>query len=436
MIDSKIRSPAVIQAPAPPSAAASTLPAHVSQPVVAAHPFAEMLRQNRLAAATSTTPTAQKTAAAKAGEAQAPAEGGSEATPVDAATAQREPASAKARAAASARATARSSADQTTTVAKPADDTPAHDAATKDTPPADPTQNAATIANAQAAAALSIDGRADDLAAAARAESATADDLLRGRDAANAGQSTMPPFGIGPSPGAPLTGATSDRGLAALVAGEVTANGDAAIDKDVAAATTGSFAGLLAETRGPHATASPLDGASGAASTQAAAQTAFGGSATPSTAAAAASAALPTPVHSAEFAAAFGLQVSALAKDGVQHAELHLNPADMGPVSIRITLDGSQARVDFGADVAATRHAIEAGLPELASAMRDAGFTLAGGGVAQHSASNGGQGGDADPGSNRGASSSRLSSTQVAGIDAAAQRRARAAAAGGIDLYV
>ena len=84
--------------------------------------------------------------------------------------------------------------------------------------------------------------------------------------------------------------------------------------------------------------------------------------------------------------------MSVLVKDGVQQAELHLNPAETGPVSIAITLEGTQAHVEFGADLAATRQAIENGLPALASALRDAGFTLAGGGVAQHSRSGGGQG--------------------------------------------
>ena len=93
---------------------------------------------------------------------------------------------------------------------------------------------------------------------------------------------------------------------------------------------------------------------------------------------------LPTPVNSPEFKAALGMQVSLLARDGVQHAQLHLNPAEMGPISVQIALDGSQAQVDFGADSAHTRHIIEAGLPELASALRDAGLTLAGGGVSQH----------------------------------------------------
>ena len=98
-----------------------------------------------------------------------------------------------------------------------------------------------------------------------------------------------------------------------------------------------------------------------------------------------ASIAMSTPATAPEFREALGVQVSVLARDGVQHAELHLNPADMGPISVQIALTGTQAQVDFGADSFATRQIIESGLPELASALRDAGFTLAGGGVSQHS---------------------------------------------------
>jgi flagellar hook-length control protein FliK len=98
-----------------------------------------------------------------------------------------------------------------------------------------------------------------------------------------------------------------------------------------------------------------------------------------------------TAVHSPEFREALGVQVSVLARDGVQSAELHLNPAEMGPISVHIVMDGAQARVDFGADLASTRELIESGLPELAAALRDAGFTLAGGGVSQHSQSSQGR---------------------------------------------
>ena len=93
--------------------------------------------------------------------------------------------------------------------------------------------------------------------------------------------------------------------------------------------------------------------------------------------------ALPAPLHSPEFAQLLGAQVSMLARDGVQQAELRLNPAEMGPINVRISIDDTHARVDFHAAAAATREVIERGLPELASALREQGLTLAGGGVFQ-----------------------------------------------------
>lgn len=103
--------------------------------------------------------------------------------------------------------------------------------------------------------------------------------------------------------------------------------------------------------------------------------------------------ALPTPLHAPDFAQALGAQVSVLAKDGVQQAELHLNPADMGPISVQIEIDGAQARVDFQAHAAQTREVIERGLPELASALREQGLTLSGGGVSQQAPGRGGSDG-------------------------------------------
>ena len=134
---------------------------------------------------------------------------------------------------------------------------------------------------------------------------------------------------------------------------------------------------------------------------------------------------LATPIDAPEFSATFGIQVSLLAQDGVQHAELHLNPAETGPVSIHIAVEGTTARVDFGADLAATRQAIERGLPELAGALRDAGLTLTGGGVSQHAGSR--QGGD------RGAPGPRTAN--AAAPIAAPPRTVTRIAAGGIDLY-
>lgn len=139
---------------------------------------------------------------------------------------------------------------------------------------------------------------------------------------------------------------------------------------------------------------------------------------------------LPIRVDAPEFAQALAVQVSVLVQDGVQRAELHLNPAETGPVSVLITVDGSQARVDFGADDAATRRAIEAGLPELASALRDAGMTLQGGGVSQHARQHSGE---SDPSGSPARGSPFMPRSSEAAQAVAIARRT--VAAGGVDLY-
>lgn len=142
--------------------------------------------------------------------------------------------------------------------------------------------------------------------------------------------------------------------------------------------------------------------------------------------------ALPTPAASPEFPQALGVQVSLLARDGVQHAELHLNPAETGPVSVQIVVDGTQARVDFGADLASTRQAIEASLPGLAAALRDAGLTLSGGGVSQHARGRGDPGGDG----RRGGPEPRVGAAAAAADGEAPARTLRLPGRiGGLDLY-
>jgi flagellar hook-length control protein FliK len=88
-------------------------------------------------------------------------------------------------------------------------------------------------------------------------------------------------------------------------------------------------------------------------------------------------------VHSPAFAPAFSARIATLARDGLELARVHLNPVDMGPVSVQLSLEGQQVRVDMTADVAATRRVLEQALPTLAGALREAGFTLSGGGVHQ-----------------------------------------------------
>jgi flagellar hook-length control protein FliK len=95
---------------------------------------------------------------------------------------------------------------------------------------------------------------------------------------------------------------------------------------------------------------------------------------------------LQAPIDAPAFAPSLATQVRWWANDGVQQAQLLLNPAEMGPVAVKIVLDGREARIDFSADHAATRNAIEAALPVLAAALDDGGLKLCGGGVHDGSA--------------------------------------------------
>jgi len=127
---------------------------------------------------------------------------------------------------------------------------------------------------------------------------------------------------------------------------------------------------------GPGAT--PLPWVSGLSPTQASAA-ASGATASPS----AAQQTLATPVHDPDFPEALAQSITVLTRQGVQEAKLHLNPAEMGTVSVHIAVNGQQAQVDFAASASATRAALEASLSHLAAALHSAGLTLTGGGVSQ-----------------------------------------------------
>jgi flagellar hook-length control protein FliK len=84
---------------------------------------------------------------------------------------------------------------------------------------------------------------------------------------------------------------------------------------------------------------------------------------------------------SPDFASQLGAQLSTFVREGVQHARLELHPTELGPVTVQIQLDGSQAQVKLSAELGDTRQALEQALPQLASSLREAGLTLTGGGV-------------------------------------------------------
>lgn len=99
---------------------------------------------------------------------------------------------------------------------------------------------------------------------------------------------------------------------------------------------------------------------------------------------------LNTPLQSPEFsqhlADQVSLWVSTARTEGPLRAELHLNPAEMGPIHVKIAVDGQSAQVDFAAAVVETRQAIEASLGHLSAALDHIGLTLSGGDVSSQTA--------------------------------------------------
>lgn len=90
---------------------------------------------------------------------------------------------------------------------------------------------------------------------------------------------------------------------------------------------------------------------------------------------------IQAPVGSPDFAPGLSAQVSLMVKEGLQEARLQLNPAEMGPITVQIQIDGTAAQVTMTAEQAPTRDALEQAMPALAGALREEGLTLTGGGV-------------------------------------------------------
>ena len=162
-------------------------------------------------------------------------------------------------------------------------------------------------------------------------------------------------------------------------------------------------------------TASNPLGNAAAAAAAAAAANATATATSPASAQRPAEAQLPATPGSAQFGAQLGAQISTFVRDGIEHARLHLNPAEMGPVSVQIQLDGQTALVRFSAENAHTRHALEQALPLLAGSLREAGLTLSGGGVFEQAHHGSGAQSGKDAGNAAGNSDTRSASDDAQG---------------------
>lgn len=81
-------------------------------------------------------------------------------------------------------------------------------------------------------------------------------------------------------------------------------------------------------------------------------------------------------VGSAEWGGAVGEKVLWMANQNHQVAELHLNPPNLGPLEVRLTISNDQASALFVSNHSAVREAIETALPRLREMLADNGIML------------------------------------------------------------
>jgi len=98
-----------------------------------------------------------------------------------------------------------------------------------------------------------------------------------------------------------------------------------------------------------------------------------------------ASAPLPAPnVHADDFPGSIASHVHWLAERGIGHARIHINPRELGPVDVYLTLTGDQLRADFSSAQPEVRQALEHSLPQLRHLLDQHGLQLAHADISQH----------------------------------------------------
>ena len=90
------------------------------------------------------------------------------------------------------------------------------------------------------------------------------------------------------------------------------------------------------------------------------------------------------PVTDPRFGHAFGERISWMVKQGLQTAELTLNPPDLGPIRVALSLEGDSAHFGFQATHVETRAAIEQALPRLRELLSEQGLKMGDAAVGSH----------------------------------------------------
>ncbi len=90
-------------------------------------------------------------------------------------------------------------------------------------------------------------------------------------------------------------------------------------------------------------------------------------------------------VGTARFADETAQQVTWLAKNGIEHAEIRVKPADLGPISVRIEMQNNEAVISFAVTQPETRVAVEDALHRLQEMLAESGISMGETSVGGHS---------------------------------------------------
>ncbi|MGB0866840.1 MAG: flagellar hook-length control protein FliK, partial [Granulosicoccaceae bacterium] len=87
---------------------------------------------------------------------------------------------------------------------------------------------------------------------------------------------------------------------------------------------------------------------------------------------------IDTPVRDAQWSQALAYRVQFMAQQGIQRAQIQLNPTELGPMEITVDVVDEVAQVQITAEHAATREALEQATPRLREMMMQNGFAETG----------------------------------------------------------
>ncbi len=84
---------------------------------------------------------------------------------------------------------------------------------------------------------------------------------------------------------------------------------------------------------------------------------------------------IQTPVSAPGWSQEFGTRVSWLVKQNVSSAEIRLNPPELGPIAVKISVDGGETQIHFSAQHAQSRELLEQASFRLRESLMESGFS-------------------------------------------------------------